>query len=165
MYTASPIGTFTFQSIRLDGEIEIEVNEWLTETELLDWDVRPAVEQRLYCNLGRRHGRSWAGKAPGGKPMGICGSITMSLMAVQTSRRAGTGVTLPFDADYAFQVVDDVIAYEWTWEGIHLGELLAGPLKYEVDSPISQYYYNPSLGETEITFAFETAWVMSTLPH
>ena len=151
---SEPIWNWTFQSIRLDGEIEVEVNEWLTETELLDWDVRPAVEQRLYS--------TWDGIRPFVGWEGAWWETDGDLWVYHDVLVGGTnlpaadiGVTLPFDADYAMQIVDDVIAYEWTWDGSAWESLLL-TFEDEIDSALSQYYYNPNLGETEITFHLDS---------
>ncbi len=145
--------TSTLQSIFLDGEIEIETNEWLTETELLDWDVRPAVEQRLYATWdGARPFVGWEGawwETDG--DMWVYHDV---LNGGSNQPAVGSNITLPFDADYAFQIIDDVVAYEWTWDAQSAtwqSKLLDG-----LDETISIYAYSPEFGETEMTFGLSS---------
>ncbi|MFZ0545430.1 MAG: cohesin domain-containing protein [Candidatus Promineifilaceae bacterium] len=107
----------SFQSIELtmDGFLDIQHDEWLTDTEWLDTDERPGIDQSLYATWSGR--RSYIGWQGANWDEDGTMWIYWDLYDGGTTTPVSGTVSLPFEADYAVRVSDEWTSTGWKYDG------------------------------------------------
>ncbi|MCP4542038.1 MAG: hypothetical protein GY832_33345 [Chloroflexi bacterium] len=98
----------------IDGVLDIEHGEWLTPTEWLDDDNRPANTQSLYATWdGLEAYLAWQGGW--WETEGTLWAYYDVFSDTGTTQAVTDTISLPFDADLAVSVESADIAYLWTY--------------------------------------------------
>jgi hypothetical protein len=111
------------QSIILDGVLDVDLNEWRTDTELLATDERSGTSQSLYFAWDGSHsylgwqGSRWAVDGTMFAYFDTTAGGTTTAIDVTPGGTALTLPALPFAADYAVAVDSPTVGGLWRWDG------------------------------------------------
>ena len=141
------------QSVKMDGNLDLEFGEWLTPTERLDDDFRNGRTQTLWATWDFEgpfigfEGGSWG-------PDGQLWAYFDVYAGQGTTQPISGTATLPFSADVAFQAIDESTGYVWQYND-GLGQWLrkASPMSNQPpigDFDFREYGHDGSTGITEM---------------